>query len=139
MTNGSQVQATAATSVRTEALRDPLERLRDFLQDHRVKDKLGPKAFADFERELHERVMAVERDIVAAEMQRFDVDAEAVVIEGKTHRRVLRQSQTYLTTAGEVVVDPRVSAIGRASVVACRRSPLVGSRSPRHDQRTVSR
>ena len=49
--------------------------------------------------------MAVERDIVAAEMKRFDIDAEAVVIEGKTHRRVLRQTQTYVTAAGEVVVE----------------------------------
>jgi hypothetical protein len=28
-----------------------------------------------------------------------------VVIDGKTHRRVLRQSQTYMTAAGEVVVE----------------------------------
>ena len=49
--------------------------------------------------------MEAERDIVAGEMARHDVDADAVVIAGKVHRRVLRQSQTYMTSAGEVVVE----------------------------------
>ncbi|MBK9129715.1 MAG: hypothetical protein IPM13_18315 [Phycisphaerales bacterium] len=70
-----------------------------------MKEKLGPHGFAAFEKELHERVMEVERDLIAAEMKRFDVDADAVVIQGKVHRRVLRQSQTYTTAAGEVVVE----------------------------------
>lgn len=82
-----------------------LEKLREFLETHRMKAKMGPRAFADFERELHERMMKAERDIVAAEMARLDVDEEAVVIDGKVHRRVLRQSQTYMTSAGEVVVE----------------------------------
>ena len=50
-------------------------------------------------------MMEAERDIVAGEMARHDVDADAVVIAGKVHRRVLRQSQTYMTSAGEVVVE----------------------------------
>jgi hypothetical protein len=70
-----------------------------------MKSKTGPRSFADFEREVHERMMEAERDIVAAEMARLDVDADAVVIDGKVHRRVLRQSQTYMTSAGEVVVE----------------------------------
>jgi hypothetical protein len=106
MTNTARDTRTgvAATSVRGEGL-DALEKLREFLQSHRMKDKMGPGAFAEFERELHERVMQAERDLVAAEMKRLDVDVEAVVIQGKTHRRVLRQSQTYMTAAGEVVVE----------------------------------
>ena len=47
--------------------------------------------------------MEVERDIVAGEMARLDADVDAVVIAGKVHRRVRRQSQTYMT--GEVVVE----------------------------------
>jgi hypothetical protein len=70
-----------------------------------MKEKMGPRAFEEFEKELHERMMKAERDIVAAEMARLDVDADAVVIDGKVHRRVLRQSQTYMTSAGEVVVE----------------------------------
>jgi hypothetical protein len=96
-----------ATRVRGRAAPspDPLEKLRSFLDTHRMKEKLGPHGFAAFEKELHERVMEVERDLIAAEMKRFDVDADAVVIAGRVHRRVLRQSQTYMTSAGEVVVE----------------------------------
>jgi hypothetical protein len=84
---------------------DPLDRLRAHLDALRMKDKRGPQAFAEFERELHARVMELERDVIAAEMAQLDVDAEAILIEGKLHRRVLRRSQTYVTAAGEVVVE----------------------------------
>lgn len=93
------------TRVCAEGAPQGLEALREFLQTHHMKDKTGPRAFAEFERELHERLMAFERDVVASEMARFDADAEAVVIEGKTYRRVLRQAQTYTTSAGDVVVE----------------------------------
>ncbi len=70
-----------------------------------MNDKIGPQAFADFEREVHRRFLEAERDIIADEMARFDTDADAVIIDGKVHRRVLRQKQTYESTAGEVVVE----------------------------------
>jgi hypothetical protein len=106
MMSPSRVSAAhAATSVPKEAKATPLERLREFLETEGMKSKTGPRSFADFEREVHERMMEAERDIVAAEMARLDVDADAVVIDGKVHRRVLRQSQTYMTSAGEVVVE----------------------------------
>jgi hypothetical protein len=102
--NGALVER-AATSVAREANAAPLEKLRNFLETHRMKEKMGPQAFADFERDLHARVMELERDVIGVEMKRVDVDADAVVIEGRVHRRVLRQSQTYMTSAGEVVVE----------------------------------
>jgi hypothetical protein len=79
--------------------------LRSFLQAHRVKRKFGPGEFEAFEGALHERVMGLERDLLAAEIGSSDVDAEAVVIAGKVHRRVLRSPQTYVTAAGDVVVE----------------------------------
>lgn len=82
-----------------------LEKLREFVETHGMKDKIGPQAFADFERELHRRFLEAERDIIADEMARFDTEADAVIIEGKVHRRVLRQKQAYETSAGEVVVE----------------------------------
>ena len=97
--------AKAATSVPTGVAPSSLEKLREFMETHRMKAKMGPQSFADFERDVHARVMEVERDIVAAEMVRHDIDADAVVIAGKVHRRVLRQSQTYETAAGDVVVE----------------------------------
>jgi hypothetical protein len=106
MTSPNRVSTSPeATSVPNEATSSPLEKLRKFLETAGMKSKTGPRSFADFERELHERMMEAERDIVAAEMAKVDVDVDAVVIDGKVHRRVLRQSQTYLTTAGEVVVE----------------------------------
>src|SRR5258706_10794923 len=97
--------ARAATRDLKEAESTPLEKLREFLETEGMRSKTGPRSFAEFERELHERMMEAERDIVAGEMARLDVDADAVVIAGKVHRRVLRQSQTYMTSAGEVVVE----------------------------------
>jgi len=94
-----------ATSVPSEAEPTPLEKLREFLETHGMKGKTGPRAFADFERDLHARLMEVERDVIATEMSKFDVDADAVVIDGKVHRRVLKCAQSYMTSAGEVVVE----------------------------------
>jgi hypothetical protein len=37
--------------------------------------------------------------------RRLDVDADVVVIDGKVHRGVLRATQTYMTSAAEVVVE----------------------------------
>jgi len=94
-----------ATSVPAEWAPSTLEKLRQFVETHRMKAKMGPHSFAQFEAELHERMMEAERDILVSEMARLDIDADAVVIDGKVHRRVLRQSQTYMTSAGEVVVE----------------------------------
>ena len=106
MTSPSRVVAArAATCDLKEAKSTPLEKLREFLETEGMRSKTGPRSFADFERELHERMMEAERDIVAGEMARLDLDVDAVVIAGKVHRRVLRQSQTYMTSAGEVVVE----------------------------------
>jgi hypothetical protein len=82
-----------------------MEKLRAFVDSLPMRELAGPQSFAQFEEELHRRCMEFERDIIASEMARLDVDADAVVIDGKVHRRVLRQSQTYMTTAGEVVVE----------------------------------
>jgi hypothetical protein len=97
--------AKTSTRVPREAGRAPLEKLREFLETDGMKSKTGPRSFADFEQELHERMMQAERDIVAVEMAKLDIDADAIVLDGKVHRRVLRQSQTYVTSAGEVVVE----------------------------------
>jgi hypothetical protein len=49
-----------------------LEKLREFVDTHGMKEKVGPQAFADFERELHRRFLEAERDVIADEMARFD-------------------------------------------------------------------
>jgi hypothetical protein len=61
--------------------------------------------FEQFERELHERVMEVERDLVAEELAKADIDREALLVDGVRYRRVLRSTQTYQTAAGAVQVE----------------------------------
>jgi hypothetical protein len=58
-----------------------------------------------FERELHARVLAVEREVLASELRKFDVDVPVVTIDGEAHRRVLRCKQTYWGVAGPVEVE----------------------------------
>jgi hypothetical protein len=93
------------TGVPRESRTGTLEKLHEFVETHRMKEKIGPRAFAEFERELHRRFLEAERDIIADEMARFDTEADAIIIAGKIHRRVLRQKQTYETSVGEVVVE----------------------------------
>lgn len=67
--------------------------------------KTGPREFYDFEKALHERLLEAEREIVADVMAASDVEADAIEIEGRVHRRVLRSAQTYMTACGEVAVE----------------------------------
>ncbi|MGH8570261.1 MAG: hypothetical protein ACREXU_20205, partial [Gammaproteobacteria bacterium] len=53
-----------------------------------------------FERELHEYVVAVEREVLAG----LDVDLPAVTIEGEVYRKVVRCEETYTSAAGPVRV-----------------------------------
>ncbi len=81
-----------------------LARVQAFVKDHRMGWKERPGGFGEFERELHARVMAFERELVAEEMACADVDAEAVKIDGVVYRKVLRHEEEYLTAAGPVRV-----------------------------------
>lgn len=99
------VSGTTRGTKEADVLGRHVDRLREFLQSERVKRKYSPGEFEAFEEGLHARVMELERDLLAAEMAAADVDAEAVVLAGKVHRRVLRSAQTYETAAGEVVVE----------------------------------
>lgn len=67
--------------------------------------KTGAREFYEFEKTLHERLLEAEREIVADVMSASDVDADAIELEGRVHRRVLRSRQTYMTACGEVEVE----------------------------------
>jgi hypothetical protein len=81
-----------------------LAEVQDFLKNQRVGWKDSKGGFGEFERGLHARVMAFERELVAEAIEAADVDVEAVEIEGTVYRRVLRREQEYLTAAGPVTV-----------------------------------
>ena len=57
-----------------------------------------------FERELHEYVVATEREVLAEEMARLDVDLPVVTIEGELYRQVVRCEESYVSAAGPVRV-----------------------------------
>lgn len=65
----------------------------------------GPGEFEKFEEDLEKVVAKFKQEVTAKVMAASDVDADAIEIEGKVHRRVLRSAETYLTTAGPVRVE----------------------------------
>jgi hypothetical protein len=69
-----------------------------------VKTEKGG-SFADFEKDLHRRLMELEREVIAGEMAGADIDAGAVVVDGVTYRRVVRCEGLYFTAAGPVCVE----------------------------------
>lgn len=81
-----------------------LERLVAALTKQRDK-KFSADEFNRFEVELAERLREVGREALAHEMKKADVDADSIVIEGVVHRRVLRGTETYMTTMGPVEVE----------------------------------
>ena len=84
---------------------EALARIRRFLEDRRMRAGDKPGSFADFEKELHAKIMELEREMIAEEMARADIDAGAVVVDGITYRRVLRCEETFFTAAGPVRVE----------------------------------
>ena len=84
---------------------EALARIRRFLEDQRMRAGDKPGSFADFEKGLHAKIMDLEREMLAEEMARADVDEGAVVVDGITYRRVVRCEETYFTAAGPVRVE----------------------------------
>ena len=90
--------------------------------------------FESFERAVHQRFVAAERAVLASELQGLDVDVPEVSIGGRSHRRVLRCTETYLSAVGPITVqrtlyraasEPAVVALElRAGIVAGYWTPL---------------
>lgn len=82
-----------------------LDGVRKFLETHAMQSKTGAREFCEFEKSLHERLLEAEREIVADVMAASDVEADAIEVEERVHRRVLRSRQTYMTACGEAEVE----------------------------------
>lgn len=80
-----------------------LDRLQAFLARRRSSSEVADD-LEGFERELHEYFMAAEREVLAEELARLDVDLPAVTIAGRLCRRVVRCEETYVSAAGPVRV-----------------------------------
>lgn len=61
--------------------------------------------FASYEHELHEQLMKLERELIATELERYDVAVPEIEVEGERYRRIMSSGKNYLSTAGEVRVE----------------------------------
>ncbi len=82
---------------------EAFEALCEFVQDR--LEHGSEVAFADFEAELREKVSALESDLLRQQLQRYDVEAESVEIEGMRFRRKHRSKERYCGLAGEFEVE----------------------------------
>jgi hypothetical protein len=97
-----------------------LQRLGQFVRQHRQQWAQGTPEFEQFERELHEQVLALERDLLAEELTQYDVTAEEIEVEGVTYRPTLTSPETYLSAAGPVTVTRHLyRPAGRGSKSIC--------------------
>jgi hypothetical protein len=89
-----------------DSLQSPAsQRLREFLQGRGQAWQRGTPEFEQFERELHEHVMNLERECLAKELTRYDVTAERIEVAGVSYSPVLRATETYLSAAGPVQIE----------------------------------
>jgi hypothetical protein len=61
--------------------------------------------FASYEHELHEQLMKLERELLGAELERYDVAVKEIEVEGERYRRIMLSGKNYLSTAGEVRIE----------------------------------
>jgi hypothetical protein len=109
-----------------------IEQLGQFVRQQRQQwtDQGEVPDFEAFERELHEHMMALERELIAEELARYDVDVETVEVAGAVYRQSLTSTETYLSAAGPVtVVRHLYRPAGRSTKSICPlelRAGLVG-------------
>lgn len=90
---------------RVDPLQSPAsQQLREFLRTRRQVWQQGVPDFEQFERELHEQSMNLERECLAEELARYDVTANRIEVGGTTYQLVLQATETYLSAAGPVRV-----------------------------------
>jgi len=101
--------------------------LCDFVHGQREQ----PGSFEDFERELGKRMRAVQSDITAVQLARYDVDAQVIVVDGQEmHRCLSKEPKTYLSATGPITVPRnlfRPSGGGKSVCALELRAGIVGS------------
>jgi hypothetical protein len=81
-----------------------IQRLNQFIQECRAQAIEEMSDFGNFEEKLHEQIMAVERELLAEELLRYDVSADEIEVDQIKYRRTLTSPETYLTSAGPVTM-----------------------------------
>ena len=103
------------------ALQSPaLQRLGQFVLEWGTGWETRPADFERFEHELHERIMALECELLSAELARYDVEAEQIEVGGVSYRQALTASETYLSAAGPLKIERHLyRPAGRGSRSIC--------------------
>ena len=81
-----------------------LERLTEHVDAMRIRPLAG-EDFERVERELHERFVEAEREVLGELLERLDVDVPSVELAGRRYHRVLRSTETYTTAVGPVTAE----------------------------------
>ncbi len=81
------------------------EELGQFVRKWQTGWETSPPDFERFEHELHERIMALEGELLAAELARYDVQAAQIEVGGVPYRQTLTASETYLSAAGPLKIE----------------------------------
>jgi len=105
-----------AARATTAAIHPALQRLHTALAEWRERG-LEEEGFEELERELHALFVEAEREVLADELERLDVDVPYVEIEGRKHHRVLRSSETYTSAAGPIAVTRTLYRAGEGKTV----------------------
>ena len=97
-----------------------IQRLGQFVCEHRKQWDSGVPDLEQYERELHKRMMAIECELLGEELARYDVSVEQIEVEGETYRPALASTETYLSGAGPVTVARHLyRPAGRGSKSIC--------------------
>ena len=89
-----------------DSLQSPAgQRRRDFLHARSQAWQQGVPDFEQFERELHEQIMNLEREYLAEDLACYDVAAPSIEVGGLRYQPVLKAAETYLSAAGPVRVE----------------------------------
>jgi hypothetical protein len=81
-----------------------LSKLQDFIQQ-RKSMPLEVVGFEQFEKQLHQLVGELEKELAAEELSRYDIDMPVIEIEGVPYRRVNRCFKEYIGVAGKITVE----------------------------------
>jgi hypothetical protein len=97
-----------------------IERLGQFVLEWQAQRPNGTPDFERFERELHERIMAVERELLKEELAHYDVTAKQIEVDGVVYRYTVTSSETYQSAAGNITVTRNLyRPAGRGSKSIC--------------------
>ena len=97
-----------------------LQHLGQFILKHRQHWAGGTPDFEQFERDLHEMVMALECELISEELAHYDVVAQEIEVGEVLYRPALTSSEVYLSAAGPVKVTRQLyRPAGRSSKSIC--------------------